>query len=312
MPKFHEYPKFIENALLGLGYEVDIYFDFSTDSIYQKYKGRKSIILEMYLQIFKLKILKSVKRNKYNKVLVIRGSGLDNDFFIKLKRMQLNSIFYMYQWDSIKNFNYLGIIHNFDKIYSFDSVDCINQSHSNINYIPLFFVQKGSYNLNKKFDVFFVGGVTLERYYWLKKFEGLLSKNKLTFYFYRYISPAQYINLLFKGKFLNPFKLKFASLNYKRMSHLFNNSKSIIDIAHEHQSGLTMRTFDALANYCKIVTNNSFIENEEFYNAKNIFSTSLKDLDIIDDISSFIKEPFVENHNIDNYHICEWLKKVLS
>ena len=180
------------------------------------------------------------------------------------------------------------------------------------NYVPLFFVSKNNYNSNKEYHISFVGGVTLERYEWLNKLESLLIKNKLRYYFYRYISLAQYFNLLTKGVLLNPFKLKFVSLSYYKMTDLFNKSKSVVDIAHGSQTGLTMRTFDALANSCKLISNNSFIMKEDFYDKSNILIISIDEEPNIESITRFLNDPFIEVDDFDHYSVREWIKKIVS
>ena len=312
MPKFHEYPLFIQQGFLSLGYDVDIFFDLSTNSIYQKFKNSDRALFKLYLQRFKSSILKSVINVQYNKVLVIKGSGLDSSFYRQLKDIQKDAVFYMYQWDSLKNFDYLQVVSNFNKISTFDRSDYENNLKKEFNYVPLFFVSKNNYNSNKEYHISFVGGVTLERYKWLNKLESLLIKNKLRFYFYRYISLAQYFNLLTKGILLNPFKLKFVSLSYYKMTDLFNKSKSVVDIAHGAQTGLTMRTFDALANSCKLISNNSFIMKEDFYDKSNILIISIEEEPNIGSITRFLNDPFVEVDDFDYYSVREWIKKIVS
>lgn len=312
MPKFHEYPLFIQQGFVSLGYDVDIFFDLSTNSIYQKFKNSDRALFKLYLQRFKSSILKSVSNVQYNKVLVIKGSGLDSSFYRQLKDFQKDAVFYMYQWDSLKNFDYLQVVSFFNKISTFDRSDYENNLKNKFNYVPLFFVSKNNYNSNKEYHVSFVGGVTLERYEWLNKLESLLIKNKLRYYFYLYISLAQYFNLLTKGVLLNPFKLKFVSLSYYKMTDLFNKSKSVVDIAHGSQTGLTMRTFDALANSCKLISNNSFIMKEDFYDKSNILIISIEEEPNIESITRFLNDPFIEVDDFDHYSVREWIKKIVS
>jgi hypothetical protein len=312
MPKFHEYPKFIQKGLVEQGYDVDVFYDFSTDSLYNKLKNSNSKVLTVYTGFHKKKTLRKIKSNNYNKVFVIRGCGFDDDFYKALKEIQSHAVFYLYQWDSLKNFNYLDVISNFDKVYSFDRVDCSHNVNLHIKYHPLFYVSKAPYSGERRYDVFFVGGMTLERYCWLDEFEKELVRNNISYYFYRYVSPAQYFNLLLKGRFLNPFKLKFISLNYKGMSNYFSKSKLVIDIAHGLQTGLTMRTFDALANGCKIITNNRFIQSEKFYIPSNIVVLNLNDSNTLNEISAIINIPFVKINNFEDYNISQWLIRILS
>jgi len=47
-------------------------------------------------------------------------------------------------------------------------------------------------------------------------------------------------------------------------------SKIVIDIQHPNQTGLTMRTIEAIGSYTKILTTNHDIINYDFYNPNNV------------------------------------------
>ncbi|MEK5777604.1 lipopolysaccharide biosynthesis protein, partial [Acinetobacter nosocomialis] len=59
---------------------------------------------------------------------------------------------------------------------------------------------------------------------------------------------------------------------------LYAKSNIILDISHPGQSGLTMRTFEAIGAGKKLITTNTNIKEYPFYNANNIFIISRDEL----------------------------------
>ncbi|MFH4210110.1 lipopolysaccharide biosynthesis protein, partial [Acinetobacter baumannii] len=55
---------------------------------------------------------------------------------------------------------------------------------------------------------------------------------------------------------------------------LYAKSNVILDISHPGQSGLTMRTFEAIGAGKKLITTNLNIKEYPFYNSDNIFIIS--------------------------------------
>lgn len=91
--------------------------------------------------------------------------------------------------------------------------------------------------------------------------------------------------------------------------NIINSAESncIVDITAPKQVGLTLRPFDALFLKKKLITNNSMIKNEEFYNENNIFILEKNNLDKIQD---FMKKPYIDiDESICNmYEVNCWIE----
>lgn len=92
---------------------------------------------------------------------------------------------------------------------------------------------------------------------------------------YQYIQGK---NVAFYYKILEfDFKeAKFSDFVYRRLSNVENNkkimqSKNIIDCPKEGQTGLTIRTFEALGSSKKLITTSKSIRNYDFYKPENIY-----------------------------------------
>ncbi|MFS1981825.1 hypothetical protein BCU36_022845 [Vibrio lentus] len=115
-------------------------------------------------------------------------------------------------------------------------------------------------------------------------------------------SYSSKIHLVFKPKSLYEKVLKFLGskkfnyLSYK--SHLDNvlESDVVIDLVQDGQSGLTMRSLEALISGKKIITNNKLIIDEIFYNENQILIIddfeSLDSREIFDFIESSVEVGF--------------------
>lgn len=104
----------------------------------------------------------------------------------------------------------------------------------------------------------------------------------------------------------------FKSLSHEEIADISKNSKAILDIQRDIQSGLTMRTIEiALGMRKKLITTNSDIMKYDFYNENNIL--------IIDRKNPIIKKEFLENEYIaldekiyQKYSIKNWIKNIFK
>ena len=56
----------------------------------------------------------------------------------------------------------------------------------------------------------------------------------------------------------------------KQVTDYIGNSRVVLDLPHPMQTGLTMRTIEAIGSKKKLITTNVDIVNYDFYNPKNI------------------------------------------
>jgi len=75
------------------------------------------------------------------------------------------------------------------------------------------------------------------------------------------------------------------------------------------QSGLTMRTFEALGCGCKLLTTNHSIFHESFYNDQIIKFIDKGDIVLNVD---FIKNTYKNIDQFDEYSINKWVRKIFQ
>ncbi|MCF2674471.1 hypothetical protein [Fusobacterium varium] len=318
-PQFFNYEKEIKKELEQQGAEID-YFDerfgndfFSKSIIRLNLKFFKTFLSNNYY----LNILKKINNKNYDFIFFISPETITEKMLKKMKEKNKNSKFILYTWDSFLNkpsCKYL--MKYFDKKYSFDKQDCKN---TDIKFLPLFYLDK--YNLknenkNFKYDISFVGTAHEDRFFIINKLKENLKNQKLNSYFYLYLQSKKiyYFRKIFDKRFKNAEieNFHFDILNHKEIVKISNNSKIILDIQRDIQSGLTMRTIEiALGMRKKIVTTNKEIKEYDFYNENNIL--------IIDRKKPFVQKEFfdkeyemVDEEIYKKYSLKKWLENIFE
>ena len=197
----------------------------------------------------------------------------------------------------------------FDRVYSFDSSDC---EKYNIPFLPLFYSYNES-NVVPDLDYSLITTVKKGKYADLhnivsqlnqvyeNRFLHLYLQSKTMFTFYKLKEKS------FKKAKKNEFV--YHRLPASEVESVFNRSKIIVDIVMAKQSGLTIRTIDALHLKKKLITNNENIKQYPFYHEDNILVC--KDGDKIDFKSNFFTKPFNEKYLVGETYSLNHFTKVL-
>ena len=100
-------------------------------------------------------------------------------------------------------------------------------------------------------------------------------------------------------------------MEYSEVICRINQTKAILDLTREQQTGLTLRPLEALQFKKKLVTDNKNIINYPFYRKENIFILGTDD---IDQLYDFINSPYVDigEDIIRYYHFENWLQRVID
>lgn len=313
-PKTFNYESEIKNILEENGANV----------YYLNDKPFKNIFLIAILRIFPKLIwflcdryyknqLTKFRAINFDIIFVIKGEGLSINFLKYLNIQYLNAKFILYLWDSIKNIKEIeSKTKYFDKIYSFDPIDCIE--NRNFIYRPLFFLNK---YLKKEVNsrnnkIFFIGTLNGDRLRIVKNVLRSLDP-EINFEYWIYVRSNIEFFLLktFRLKSLNIERFIRVPLSANEIYTNFEQSNAILDIEHRNQNGLTMRTFEVIASGKKLITTNQWIANEPFYNPLNIL--------IIDRDNPQISLNFLEQQNIEistefknKYSLEGWIKDIFQ
>ncbi len=303
-PKFNGYENYIFKSLESKGASVE-YYQERIDNVFSHYLSKFCNILYIKLQSRHLKNIINNVAPYYDYLFLIRGELLKDDFFLKLFESTTINFKVMYQWDSIQAIpNIINITKYFDKVFSFDYEDCKKEK---FNYLPLFYVDDFC-NIEKTeplYDFFFVGVYHSNRHKYISIVKDFANKKNMSVCIKMKISPLRFFfNKIFDKTFkdITFNDIIFKSISLKDAALLLKQSKIVIDVVNTKQTGLSIRTFEALGAGKKLLTNNKYIKNEDFYN-----SSCICDFEQLDE--KFI----VSTCNIERfqgYSLDSWIDKI--
>jgi hypothetical protein len=255
----------------------------------------KRSLIQNKIDSYYRKILTEISELKFDFFFLNRGEIVPEFFLRELRKKQLNCKFILNTWDSFANLNHpVTILRYFDRKYTFDANDAIEHQ---INFRPLFYLDafKNLNSLDKEFDILFLGTAHSDRYIISKLVKRWATENELlTFcYYYMHGRLVYCFKKIFDKSFgdFNFRDLSFKPLKLSDIVRLYQKSSVILDVNHPLQSGLTMRTFEAIGAKKKLITTNRNISKYPFYNENNIFIIDRNNINLE---LSFFEKSYVE------------------
>ncbi len=290
--KFFGYCDKIANQLREFGCEVDLYDERPTDSVFSKIFIRKNFAFySPRVKKYFSRVISENSDKDYDYVFVIRGEAISPEIIAMLREAYSKAQFVLYLWDAVKNIpDCERKIKCYDRALTFDPVDAKKYG---MLFRPLFFckefegaVDGGDY----KYDVAFIGTAhSIRPTVVAKVTEICKGLNRRVFSFLFLPHPFVYIyNKLTNSAYRNVKKadISFNSMSFDEINKVYSESRCVLDIEHNLQRGLTMRTIEMLGMHKKIITTNSQVADYDFYNPDNIC--------IIDAENPVIDEKFFE------------------
>lgn len=235
------------------------------------------LFIEKKIDNYYANIIKETSAMEYDYIFLVSPEAIDVANLQKIKNVQKKAKVFIYMWDSIKNKKQaLSLLPLSDKFFTFDSTDIA--LNNKIMFLPLFYIndyQNISVEDKPLYDIVFIGTIHSDRYEIVKSIEKLAAQNNLTMYSYFY-SPSRLLFWIKKFTDKNFFFISENDISYKSLTKddilkIIQKTKSVIDIEHPSQNGLTMRTIEMLGAKRKLLTTNKNICNYDFYNDSNIY-----------------------------------------
>lgn len=317
-PAFFGYENKIAKKMQEMGAYVDMYDVRSVNSAWER------ALLKVSTKIFSIKsmryydkIIKDNSNKDYDYILIVKCDMTPEKILKRFRTVYPRAKLCLYLWDSINNIP--GIVNKFkyfDTLHSFDLEDC--QGHRELNFRPLFYTDDFCRDLSyteHKYDVSFIGTIHSDRYKVVKALKKIVAHKCLNGYCYCYLQ-SKFIYHFYKAT-KDEFSdsqiedFKFEKKDSSEIADIVNQSKSVLDIQHPNQTGLTMRTIEMIGMNKKLITTNASIVNYDFYNKKNILIID-RDNPQID--VSFFSTPYEKlNPEIyQKYSLSSWILDVLS
>lgn len=203
---------------------------------------------------------------EFDTVLVIKGDSLDIGFFDHLRRVHPHTRFILYQWDSIKLVkNFAELRKRFDRCLTFDRVDAA--SDQTLLFRPLFFSRQAVVPEASPDGMVFVGSLHSDRLRIVKRIRSEAAARGVRIRTYIRVGIFSFLRQLLKGDVRD---IYLRALPYETYITWIRQAEAVLDIPHPLQTGLTMRTLEAIGLGRKVVTTNPDIVHYPFYSSDNV------------------------------------------
>jgi hypothetical protein len=308
-PKFFSYEKRIIEELSPFYNEIIFKTEipFQSSFLFYALKRLSKKAAEFSLSNYNKELIKIIEDKKIDRIFIIRGFGLNEEFLKSIKEINPKILVFHYQWDSFDIVpNALLISKYSDYNFSFDMNDVNN--NVKFEHLPLFSLLKNT-NLNEKIknDVLFIGTYHSNRINISKKMKVYCEQNNLKYFDYLYMPFFSYVRNKLQNKNINFSEIKLKKLSYNEYTSLLLSANIIIDSPYEKQFGATMRTIETLSLRKKLISTNKLLVKEKFYSPSNILIINNND-DV--NIDSLLRSDFDNSKNEEILNLKDWLKRI--
>ena len=338
-PEFYGAEKIIKSVLEKSDFEVTWFENRILPLDYHGTNSKLKLLRKIYFLLlsphvsYLRKELKKIDNTKFDILFSINAHLICPFLFRKLKSKNPKLFSVLYLWDSSSMYNWTKELKQFNKVFTFDRADSIKYQ---IEYKANFYIKRSiNWILEKEYDLFFAGKFSPGRLAVVDKIvkqtekSGINSFLKLWTAYKVFLHNHLIYRLLkmfnFKSSWIENYEINFEAiegiltreyiigkiLTYEEMQHHLLCSNVILDLPFKRQSGYTHRLIEALANGKKVITTNSSVRNENFYNSKQIQVIDEQNPEID---CNWIKEK--STYPIDNYfldlELSTWLKSIVN
>ena len=204
---------------------------------------------------------KKSSKISYDVVFFLQAHQVSDNNFVLLRTCHPKGKFILYNWDSLKNHNYLSKIDYFHRVVTFDPGDA---ESNNFEYLPLFCTRNlQSYKQADSTDIFMIGNVVKSaRLDAVNEFMKFCRSNGFFFKTHLRVSVYVLFRLLFLKYSVSNLHLRNASS--EKIISFYESSSVVFDWANHEQTGLTMRAVEALGTGKKLITNCDYLRNSKY------------------------------------------------
>lgn len=248
-------------------------------------------------------------------ILIIKGEGISEAIIKSMRLRYPDARIVLYLWDSIANTpGAERKIELCDLAFSFDPVDC--ERIGALRHLPLFHSSDREPTASVPGFAAFIGTLHSDRYRLIRSIGNKIKHITGVppfIYFYYPNRALFYVNKIINPSFrrVKPTDVNFRPVPRDQYTAIEADAQILIDICHPKQSGLTMRTIEAVGGGKKLITNNPNIRGYDFFCADNIY---VVESEPGKDFESFLDKPHrpLSPALVARYHIDSWVRTLLD
>jgi hypothetical protein len=338
-PVFYGVENKIKSVLEDNGYEVIWLENISPKFDYHGTKSKFKFLRKIYSILFFPQMryidkeLDKIDDLKFDLLFSINGFIICNYLFRKLRKINPRLYSILYLWDSFNMYNWAKELKYFDKVLTFDPDDA---KKYRIEYKPIFYVS-GPANSHQElgYDLFCAGKFNSLRLEIVDKLLSSLEDSEIRYYVKLWPAYKTYFHcrLIYKllkitklkGQWIKNYLLNFeviegklkkdyiekSSVSFEEIQEHILNSNVILNLPFQSQKGYSFGLIEALANGKKVITTNSNIVGESFFNPNQIHILNPDNPDID---YKWVKEKsvFPSDNYFANLELSLWLKSLLN
>lgn len=258
-PLFYDYHQQIIDALQKRGHKVVFFPERPPRLLYSVAKRLGRWTRNIVYGAYKTRILREASKATFDLALMIRCEIFTQADILNFRSRMPDTAFIMHQWDSDAVSGYGALIPYFDYVTTFDLVDA---ALFKIDYVPLFFSNDylAPAGQKKDLDLCFVASYQEHRYNKSREVISEVEKRGGKYRSHLYIQFIDYLKLWLSGRQPGWGHVTFQKLSRKDVAALFRRSRFVLDIENKKQTGLTIRTFEALASRSGLISTNPSVD----------------------------------------------------
>ncbi|RKE85555.1 hypothetical protein [Rhizobium sp. AG855] len=271
-PRFFDYQLRIAGVLHRLGYETVVLDDRpSSHSLYKAALRLAPGLTARLTHRITMRHLAEVEGQHFDHVLVVKGEAITRRAIGALRQWFPQARFSLYLWDAVRNNrNSKDAAPLYDAAATFDPADAARYGWG---YRPLFAdASVRDDNEEKIYDWSFIGTLHSDRMAVLARLKRSLGDRP--FFLFGFYSSSM---LAAFGKLKNMIygHGSFGTVSTKALAatavrQIVSQSRSIVDIEHPQQVGLTTRTIETLMAGRKLITTNTTVRQSALYDGTRI------------------------------------------
>lgn len=315
---FFGYEKKISDALCDAGYQVDLYDERPSTGFWGKTCVRYNLrpyspVIRRYYQ----SIIRKNREKKYEYIFVVKGEAVNETVIEMLRRAYPAARFILYLWDSVSNIpDCERRMRGYDRVLTFDPEDARTYG---LIFRPLFycreFMRQEAAGREYTFDFAFIGTAHSDRPRVVDQLQRQCNQQGGKCYYSLYLP---HIAVFYYHKLLNPAyrkiqksEISFTAMSSAEINAVYEQSRCVLDIEHNKQHGLTIRTIEMVGLEKKLITTNAAIRQYDFYRPANICVID-RENPVLD--MEFLRTPYepLPDELYKKYSIGKWIRDVFE